>query len=374
MKLNFSAEEFKLNFFQKKPKHITKAFQAGLFSWADLDELLYVFDVSEKSVRLVNEKLLPESDFAETSYHYGLTRKTFNKKKIYQELESGASLILNRVEQKSLRIKRLCNALSHIANGQVVANGYLAKTGDSAFGNHWDSHDVFASQLLGNKRWLIYPPTFIDPIVGQKSIKHLEDCPTEAYMDVITEPGDILYIPRGWWHCAFPSEGPCFHVAVGVHKPYIIDYLGWVSANILSRDKMFRQTLDLDGQNPISSSMLSDIAESLMDLDNFKAFENQIYKKENIDNGMHLSIYYGLSTDQYANYYVKLASPFTVMVERANINIAGIPINQHPIGKYLSFEEQSIASLRSKAEVLTEEQFFSSIKTLIASGYVFIHN
>ncbi|MFC0710159.1 JmjC domain-containing protein [Azorhizophilus paspali] len=173
----------------------------------------------------MKDRLVPENEFAETSHHYGLVRRTFNKACVYSGLDSGATLVLNRMEQKSLRIKRLCNELAHIAKGQVAANGYLASSGDSAFGNHWGSHDVFASQLLGCKRWVIFPPTFRNPIVGQKSVNHRDDCPSEAWMDVITEPGDILYIPRGWWHCAYPSEGPCFHAAVGVRKPYVIDYL-----------------------------------------------------------------------------------------------------------------------------------------------------
>lgn len=370
MRLNFSVEHIKSDFFQKKPTYIKNAFSPELFSWQDLDELLYNVDVNAKTVRLAKNGLMPESAFLESTHHYGLFRNTFNKSLVYKELDSGATLILNRIEQKSLRIKRLCNQIALFAKGQVVANGYFAKTGSSAFGNHWDSHDVFASQLLGSKRWIIYPPTFQDPIAGQKSVDHVQDCPQEACLDVITMPGDILYIPRGWWHCAYPSEGPCFHVAVGVHKPYIIDYLNWINASILARDKNFRKGLDLDGKSLIDASMLEALQSSIADDENLQAFEEQIIKKEKIDNGFNFELYCNLSEEFLGGVSIKLASPFRALEKSISAlpGVEGVLL----LAQHLSTDEQSLAVLRSKVPDVADEDFFSFIRTLISSEAVFV--
>lgn len=368
MKLNFSAKGFKAEHFQQSPVHIKSAFDPVYFSWTDLDELLYVFDVNDKTVRLMLDQLIPESEFSELSGQYGIYRKTFNKACVYDTLSSGGTLVLNRAEQKSLRIRKLCNAVSAVASGQVVANGYLAAGGSSAFGNHWDSHDVFATQLLGRKRWVIYPPTFPDPIVGQKSVDFKADCPTEHYLDVITEPGDMLYIPRGWWHCAYPSEGPCFHVALGVHKPYVIDYLGWLSANVLSKDRRFRKVLELDGKHLIDDVMISDISCSIGDFENLKAFETQVFNKESFDSGLNFSEFYGLNLEALGSVFVKLSTPFEHIVERAKISVNGVHLLEHVLGQYLRIEEQSLSELRDKAEPMADIDFVKSLQSLISSG------
>ena len=44
--------------------------------------------------------------------------------------------------------------------------------------------------------------------------------------------GDVLYIPRGWWHEAFPLGEPSLHLTVSLTPPTAMDYLGWVMARL----------------------------------------------------------------------------------------------------------------------------------------------
>lgn len=81
---------------------------------------------------------------------------------------------------------------------------------------HTDPHATSAwnGLLYGRKRWALYPPTMIPPGVmlydkdsyaAPKPIRwyievypHLK--PEERPIELIQEPGEIIFVPAGWWH------------------------------------------------------------------------------------------------------------------------------------------------------------------------------
>jgi hypothetical protein len=56
------------------------------------------------------------------------------------------------------------------------------------------------------------------------------------------EDGDLLYIPRGWWHVALPLAEPTLHLTVGIHKRTGLDLLRWL-AERMRASEIFRQDL-----------------------------------------------------------------------------------------------------------------------------------
>jgi ribosomal protein L16 Arg81 hydroxylase len=111
----------------------------------------------------------------------------------------------------------------------VVTSAYAAFGTKDSYRSHWDTRDVFAIQLLGRKRWILHKPTLELPLYTQQSrdYEHLYPCPSEPYLDVILEAGDILYVPRGWWHNPQPLGEGSFHLAIGTFPAFAIDYLSW---------------------------------------------------------------------------------------------------------------------------------------------------
>jgi hypothetical protein len=41
------------------------------------------------------------------------------------------------------------------------------------------------------------------------------------------QDGDLLYIPRGWWHVAVPVDEPTLHLTVGLHHATGLDFAYW---------------------------------------------------------------------------------------------------------------------------------------------------
>ena len=44
------------------------------------------------------------------------------------------------------------------------------------------------------------------------------DKPDAPLWEGMLEDGDLLYIPRGWWHVATPLDEPTLHLTVGVNN------------------------------------------------------------------------------------------------------------------------------------------------------------
>lgn len=82
---------------------------------------------------------------------------------------------------------------------------------------HIDSKDNFVYQLIGRKRWTIYPPTDYEYLYYTKSKGSLEwssilSTPGKPDMSAYPlygkthpvqfemSPGEVLYLPRGWTH------------------------------------------------------------------------------------------------------------------------------------------------------------------------------
>ncbi len=80
----------------------------------------------------------------------GKTRYRFIKSAIYDYLRNGTTIIYNRINNEPFA-DNLAKQVAQFARAQTIVSGYLAFGSDSSYGNHWDTRDVFAVQLVGKK-------------------------------------------------------------------------------------------------------------------------------------------------------------------------------------------------------------------------------
>ncbi|MBE1577802.1 cupin domain-containing protein [Amycolatopsis roodepoortensis] len=113
---------------------------------------------------------------------------------------------------------RLTGELGHPAQ----VNAYITPPSSQGFSAHYDVHDVFVLQLAGRKRWKVHAPVHPAPLRDQPWGEHAgavarrarDDAPV---IDEVLEPGDVLYLPRGWLHSATALGDVSAHLTVGVH-------------------------------------------------------------------------------------------------------------------------------------------------------------
>ena len=113
----------------------------------------------------------------------------------------------------------------------TAINMYLTDAGQQVSAPpHTDKQDVFVLQTQGKKHWRVFappPPSAMpknDPYARGKAndVLKMEEL-GEPLVDVVLEPGQVLYVPGGWPHTTdtlaeFCGEGsdPSVHLTVGI--------------------------------------------------------------------------------------------------------------------------------------------------------------
>lgn len=176
--------------------------------------------------------------------------------------------------------RRLCAEVSAFSGLPAMSNAYMSIGGRGTFGKHWDTHDVFAVQLLGRKRWQVFAPTFPLPLPHQTSQLASREALGPPVLDCVLEAGDMLYVPRGWWHQAIPLDEGSFHVSVGTYAATIHDFFMWASANHLSTMESARAAFTSAADNASTlNGMLRSLAEVLLDRRAWNEFERELNQR-----------------------------------------------------------------------------------------------
>lgn len=140
--------------------------------------------------------------------------------KVEAFLAMGASLVANAVERVAPEVRALTDMLADRFSGIAGANLYCSFQDVQAFASHCDPHEVFAIHLAGEKIWRIYENRAEAPLTepgGDAEAQRRIDAAKGRVMAQVTmRPGDLLYIPRGYYHDALASSAESLHLTLGV--------------------------------------------------------------------------------------------------------------------------------------------------------------
>lgn len=215
----------------------------GLLSWNELNNILRQHRLDYPRLRLMRDgETIPSASFIRRteSARIKATIPRLRPLAFTKHLREGATLVLDAVSELSPPIEKLAQELELILRERVQVNMYAGWHSSRGFDLHWDDHDVFILQVTGRKLWRIYGETKKYPITLGTAPKP-EDVDNPLWEDYL-EDGDVLYIPRGWWHVAFPLSEPTLHLTVGIHNRTGSDLLRWLAKTLEERE-IFRQDL-----------------------------------------------------------------------------------------------------------------------------------
>lgn len=282
VRFEINEQAFKTKYREQRPFLTTEAADSNYFSVADLEQAFFSSGAKSPSLMVHDgTAFVPEDHYSEGFQDVHVARRRLLKPRLAKFLEDGATVVFNRIEAHSLRIKELCLDIASFASAHTIANGYFSTASTPSFGKHWDTHDVFAVQLLGRKHWQLFAPTFDLPVAGQTSKNFKKDCPTIASMDVVLTPGDVLYVPRGWWHEVRALNEPTFHVAIGTHAPLIRNFVSWLCAARIADHVEFRRLFN-SGPEAIQEAARR-LAELVCDPGMFEQYRRHLAESERID-------------------------------------------------------------------------------------------
>jgi ribosomal protein L16 Arg81 hydroxylase len=285
-----SQREFREGFFEQRPHHFRGALSERPFTWSSVDRLLHIIEPTAATIRLFHHGQLPERAYTDEYAELGKARRRLNKPKFYEYLQGGATLQINWLERHSVEAKRLCLEVGRFVGAQTSGNAYMSFTGDGTFGKHWDTHDVFAIQLIGRKRWRLFAPTFPLPLAHQGHDCSGHQCPAEPTIDLVMEEGDVLYLPRGWWHHVVPMQLGSFHLSVGCYAPTLFDYVVQTSAKYLELEVAARRTFSATDYSGAVTELLEKLQAVLADPKNAAAFARDFVSRERMNAEFNLAL------------------------------------------------------------------------------------
>ncbi|MEU1606306.1 cupin domain-containing protein [Micromonospora matsumotoense] len=192
-----------------------------LLSPDDADELLSRRGLRTPFLRVARDgQLVPAARFTGGGGAGAEIGDQVLDERILELYAAGATLVLQGLHRLWPALVDFARDLGTALTQPLQVNAYLTPPGSQGFATHYDTHDVFVLQVDGRKRWRIHPPVLTDPLERQPwggradEVSATADGP--AALDVVLEPGDALYLPRGWLHSAQAQESRSLHLTVGI--------------------------------------------------------------------------------------------------------------------------------------------------------------
>ena len=218
------AARFLSEYWTKKPLYLKgeKGRFGDVFSWADLNRILTWHPPPQPQLRLFQEGLMVDL----RRYIDGpVGNLRLNPGGLTALLAQGATMIMDGVQEVAPSILDLTSSFEDALSCTCAANLYAGWRTQKGFNVHWDAHEVFVLQLGGRKRWQVFAPTRIDPLGDD--IETAPQPKTRPIWEGILSDGDVLYLPRGYWHVAYPLDEPSLHMTWSAHTFTGVEFLQW---------------------------------------------------------------------------------------------------------------------------------------------------
>lgn len=204
-----------------------------------------------------------------------VARTVLDPSQVWPVLEEGGSLRVLELQAFDPKAARMSHEIGAALGCRVGVNVYYSAPGHGHFsgmrgGIHWDTHGVFAVQVRGRKRWRVFAPTVEQPLTQHRSFYY--DIPeAEPLLDETLEPGDVLYIPRGFTHqVQSPEDSDSLHLAIGVYTPTQAELFDALLARArldLGHLPRWRRAVDFSSVGERIEAMLEDLCAAVRSLD-----------------------------------------------------------------------------------------------------------
>ena len=192
-----------------------------LLSTNDVDELLAERGVRAPFIRVAKEGGLVARDAYLGPAGFGAEMPDqVDSAKVLAQFASGATIVLQGLHRLWPPIIDFVRSMVDDLGHPVQANAYVTPPQNRGFDPHYDVHDVFVLQTAGTKHWTVHEPVHVDPLGNQPWTDHRDAITRrvqdEPVVDAVLNPGDALYLPRGWIHSARALGETSVHLTIGV--------------------------------------------------------------------------------------------------------------------------------------------------------------
>jgi ribosomal protein L16 Arg81 hydroxylase len=241
----------------------TAAGFADLFSEGAVDELVADRALRTPFVRMAAEGTVHSPSLFTSSGGFGAEiGDQLDSEKVLEQFAQGSTLVLQGLHRTWQPVAAFTRQLVTDLGHPAQVNAYITPASSRGFDPHYDTHDVFVIQIAGAKHWRIHEPVHRHPLADQPWTDHrdavAERATTAPAIDAVFEPGDVLYLPRGWIHSAEALGGTSIHLTIGVRAATRHDVLARLLAGAGDDDRL-RAPLPLGVDYSDSASLAADL-------------------------------------------------------------------------------------------------------------------
>jgi hypothetical protein len=173
-----------------------------------------------------------------------------NKAQILAYMASGCSLVVARIDSHAPHLKALSQSIRSTLREQIKI-GVIVTTGKGgAFTLHYDPEDLIILQVEGRKRWKVFGPPVVNPIVGMTQTAPTEDT---LIFDEILEAGDFLFLPAGNWHRCENESSRSLHLGIFFQPPNGLDVVKAFTSQLFSSDEFRLPLTRLDDASNLAA-------------------------------------------------------------------------------------------------------------------------
>ena len=202
---NLTPEKFMKEYWQKKPLLIKNGF-SNFQDTLSADELAGLSMEQE-----IESRIISHSNFDDWQVNHG-PFEDFN-----QFGEENWTLLVQAVNNWSEETHQLLRPFKFLPNWRIDDVMVSFSTPNGGVGAHLDQYDVFIVQGSGKRHWQVgLPDETLEQLIPHPDLKQVS--PFIALIDVITEPGDILYIPPNHPHNGIALEN-AMNFSIGFQAP-----------------------------------------------------------------------------------------------------------------------------------------------------------
>jgi ribosomal protein L16 Arg81 hydroxylase len=228
--------KFVADYLHRLPLALTASAQSvcRLGNWQALGEVLGSPDANVLVVR-------------EGQPHYGA--RPANTDAAQHLSGEGYTIVVRHAERHHVGLGQLADAFARAFCGAVDIQMFATPPGAAGFSWHYDAEDVFIFQTAGEKEYYLRKNTVnpwpLEETLPQDMRYEREIMPL---MRVTLHPGDLLYIPCGYWHKADAANSAetAISLAIGVMSRTAMDVFDALRPRLLE-SILWRQRLPITG-------------------------------------------------------------------------------------------------------------------------------